>query len=128
MFILAALFLSSCGVGHMIGGGGMMGYQGYTQMDQYQRQQNMGYYPTPSSETARKLKEIDQRYYERIQHLERQILGREQELTLLLNSKYPDINKLRTLNNEIREMNLRLEKEELDYEIESRKIILGNER
>ena len=128
MLILAALFLSSCGVGHMIGGGGMMGYQGYTQTDQYQRQQDMGYYSTPSSEATRKMEEIDQRYYERFQYLERQIQDKEQELTLLLNSDDPDINELRTLNKEIRELNLTLDKEEHDYEIEARKIMSGYER
>ena len=105
-----------------------MGYQGYAQTDQYQERQNMGYYSTPSSESALKLEEIDQRYYERFQNLERQIQDREQELTLLLNSKDPDINELRALNREIRDLNLKLDKEERDYEIEARKIMSGYER
>jgi hypothetical protein len=127
MLILGALFLSSCGVGQMIGGGGMMGYRGYNQTDQYQGQQDMEYFPAPSNESDRRLQELDQRYYEKFHYLEEQIRIKEQELSLLLNRSDPDINELRALNREIRELSMDLEEEELNYEIEARKMISESE-
>lgn len=123
LIIVAAFTLSSCGVGHMFGRSGMMGYRGYDQPERYVDQQNSDYYASPTDELSIKMEELDYKYHERFQYLEGRIRSKENEITLLLNSNDPDIDEIRSINREINELKLKFEEEELNYESDARKII-----
>ena len=60
-----------------------------------------------------------EQFYEESSHLKDQIQMKENALDALLNSKNPDIERLRNLHNEIRDLRMKLTEDRRYYELEA---------
>jgi Spy/CpxP family protein refolding chaperone len=120
MMMAVALALPVYAMGGGMGGGmmgGMMGNSGSGLWNGFQQWQNPGRYGYPPAETGRRSGIQGQRYYGESRDLRNQIQNKENELDGLLNAAHPDMNKIRNLHTEIRNLRERLAEEQQNRDL-----------
>jgi zinc resistance-associated protein len=98
------------------GGRHMMGYWGSS--PEYGR----GDYGNLTSEQIGKLDALDRKFYEDTRELQDQIWKKSRELDIVLNSSEPDLDKAKTLQKEISELQTSLGEKGVNYKFEAHKI------
>jgi Spy/CpxP family protein refolding chaperone len=108
--------------GHGMGRQDMMGSWGSALMDWWQKWQNRGEYTAPTDEQRSRMNAPERDYYKNSAALESAIEKKSKELDTVLNSPDPDIQRVRTLHNEIRDLRETLAKKQLDFERQAQQI------
>lgn len=104
--------------GHGGGGSGMMGNWGETLKNWWQEWQNRRAYQNPASEQRRQREELEQKYQRETGELRKAIETKWAELDDLLNSLDPDMERVRTLHNEIKGLRAELEERRIRHDRE----------
>jgi len=105
--------------GGMGGGSGMTGNFGSRLFEWFQKWQNGSEYANPPVEQEKQMEQLDQQHYEDFAYLKYQIQMKEKELDALLKSTDPDLEKVRALRRDIRELRAEADQEQRNYEIEA---------
>jgi Spy/CpxP family protein refolding chaperone len=105
-----------------LGGGGMTGNWGSGLLDWFQNWRNGSGYTNPPGLGRKQMQELDQQHHEDSAYLKYQIQMKERELDALLKSSDPDIEKVRSLHRDIRELRAEADQEERTYEREAGKM------
>jgi Spy/CpxP family protein refolding chaperone len=111
--------------GGMDGGGGMMGDQRSGLLDWFQNWRNGSEYTNSRGEQWKQMEDLDQQHNEDSAYLKYQIQMKEKELDALLNSTDPDIEKVRALHRDIRDLRAEADQEQRNYELEAARINSG---
>jgi Spy/CpxP family protein refolding chaperone len=106
-------------------GGGGQGSWGSGLLDWFQNWRNGSEYTNPRGEERKRMEELDQQHHEDAAYLKYQIQMKEKELDALLNSTDPDIEKVRALHRDIRDLRAEADKEQRNYELEEARINSG---
>ncbi len=117
VMMTVAFALPVYAMGGGMGGGGMMGNSGSGLWNGFQQWQNPGRYGYPPAETGRRSGVQGQRYYGKSRDLRNQIQSKENELDGLLNAANPDVNKIRNLHTEIRNLREKLAEEQQNSDV-----------
>jgi len=102
--------------GHGGGGSGMMGNWGETIENWWQEWQYRRGYQNPTGEQRRHREELEQKYYRETGELRKAIEMKSADLESILNSPNPDMERARTVHNEIKGLRAKLEERRLEYE------------
>ena len=105
--------------GGMGGGSGMTGNFGSRLFEWFQEWQNGSGHTYPGAEQEKDMERLDQQHYEDAAYLKYQIQMKEKELDSLLKSSDPDLEKVRALRRDIRELRAEADQEQRNYEIEA---------
>ena len=100
-------------------GGGMMNNFGSGLSDWFQKGRTGSEYPNPGVEERRRFEQLEQQHQEDSAYLKFQIEMKEKEMDALLKSTDPDIEKVRALNRDIRELRAAADQEKRDYELQT---------
>jgi zinc resistance-associated protein len=76
-----------------------------------------------SDRNRSRMEELDRKYYEETEGLRNQILEKSEELDALLDTPNPEQERVMALQGEISDLRAGLDRKELDYELEARKIL-----
>ncbi|MFH1122656.1 MAG: hypothetical protein V1758_03240 [Pseudomonadota bacterium] len=106
-------------MGGGMGGGGMMGNSGSDLMDWFRQGQNRSGYAGPAAEERKQIGAVDRQHQEDTVYLKYQIETKEKELDALLNSTNPDMEKVRALHRDIRDLRAESVQEQRRYEVEA---------
>jgi Spy/CpxP family protein refolding chaperone len=106
--------------GHGGGGSGMMGNWGESIKNWWQEWQNRRAYQDPAGEQSRQEEELEQKYQRETGELRKAIGTKSAELDALLNSPNPDMERVRTLHNEIEGLRAELEERRIGHGREMR--------
>ena len=118
--LVAALAIPVFAWGHGWGRGHhMMGYWGSD--PDYCWQDERGY-GSLSKEQRSQLEQLDRKFYSETADLRNEIWTKSAELSTLLNSSDPDLEKAKALQKELSELRARMDEKRLTYELEARKI------
>jgi Spy/CpxP family protein refolding chaperone len=120
MIMAVALALPVYAMGGGMGGGmmgGMMSNSGSGLWNGFQQWQNPGRYGYSPAETGRRGVVQGQRYYGESRDLRNQIQSKEDKLDGLLNAAKPDMNKIRNLHTEIRNLREKLAEEQQNRDL-----------
>ncbi len=101
--------------GHGGGGSGMMGNWGESLWNWWQEWQNRRAYQNPAGERRHQREELEQRYQREAGELRKAIETKSAELDDLLNSPNPDIERIRTLHDEIEGLRTELEERQIEH-------------
>jgi Spy/CpxP family protein refolding chaperone len=107
--------------GHGGGGSGMMGNWGNlgeTFKELWQEWQNRRAYQNPPEEQRHQREELEQKYQRETGELRKAIETKSAELDELLNSPNPDMERVRTLHNEIKGLRAELEDRRIEHDRE----------
>ncbi|MGD8227827.1 MAG: periplasmic heavy metal sensor [Desulfobacteraceae bacterium] len=110
------------GMGGHGGGGSGMGNWGESLWNWWQEWQHRGGYQNPAGERRRQREELEQRYYRQTAELKKAIETKSAELDDLLNSPNPDMERVRTLHNEIKGLRAELEDQRIEHDREMRRL------
>jgi Spy/CpxP family protein refolding chaperone len=105
--------------GGMGGGSGVTGNFGSRLFEWFQKWQNGSGYTNPRGEQEKQMERLDQQHYEDSAYLKYQIQMKEKELDALLKSTDPDLEKVRALRRNIRELRAEADKEQRNYQAEA---------
>jgi Spy/CpxP family protein refolding chaperone len=105
-----------------MGGGGMTGNWGSGLLDWFQNWRNASGYTNSPRLDRQQMQELEKQHNEDSAYLKFQIQMKEKELDALLKSNDPDIEKVRTLHRDIRELRAEADQEQRDYELEAGKM------
>ncbi len=100
------------------GGSGMMGNWGESIKNWWQEWQNRRAYQNPAGEQRREREELEQKYRRETGEMTRAIGIKSAELDDLLNSPSPDMERVRTLRNEIKGLRAELEERRIKHDRE----------
>jgi Spy/CpxP family protein refolding chaperone len=106
--------------GHGSGGSGMMGNWGESIKNWWQEWQNRRAYQNPTEDQRRQREKLEQKYQRETGDLKRAIGIKSAELDELLNSPDPDMERVRTLHNEIKGLRAVLEERRIEHDREIR--------
>jgi Spy/CpxP family protein refolding chaperone len=106
--------------GHGGGGSGMMGNWGESLWNWWQEWQHRRAYQNPAGEQRHRREELEQKYQRETGELRKAIETKSAELDDLLNSPNPDMEKVRTLHNEINGLRAELEERRIEHDREIR--------
>ena len=106
--------------GHGGGGSGMMGNWGESLWNWFQEWQNRGAYQNPAGEQRDQREELEQKYQRETGELRKVIETKSGELDDLLNSPNPDMERVRTLHNEIKGLRTEMEDRQFEHDREMR--------
>ncbi len=82
----------------------------------------VGGYGNLTSEQRNQLNALDRKFYDQTADLRNQIWTKSSEVDSILNTANPDLEKAKALQKEISELRARLDEENLNYQLEARKI------
>ena len=101
------------------------GHHGMDYWDRYYRHGHMYYrgYEGLSDGDRSKLEDLDRTYYQETEGIRNQLYQKSDELYALLDSTNPDSEKVRALQSDISDLRGALDQKEIEYELESRKIV-----
>jgi hypothetical protein len=126
MLMISGIFaVPAYAMGGGMGAGGMMGNWGSGLLNWFQNWRNGSGYTNPPGVERKQMRELDQRHDEDSAYLKYQIQMKEKELDALLKSRDPDIEKVRALNRDIRELRTEADQEQRNYELESGRMSSG---
>jgi Spy/CpxP family protein refolding chaperone len=113
-----------------MGGGGMGGSEitggwGSGLLDWFQNWRNGSGYTNSPRLDRQQMQELDKQHNEDSAYLKFQIQMKEKEMDALLKSNDPDIEKVRILHKDIRELRAEADQEQRDYELEAGKVSPG---
>lgn len=106
--------------GHGGGGSGMMGNWGESLWNWWQEWQHRRAYQDPAGEQGHQREELEQKYQRETGDMRRAIGIKSAELDDLLNSPNPDMERVRTLHNEIKGLRAELEGRQIEHDREMR--------
>jgi hypothetical protein len=113
------------GMSGSMGGSGVMRNFGFGLLDWFQKWRNGSDYARRPGQERKQMVELDQQHYEDSGYLKYQIQMKEKGLDALLKKTDPDIEKVRAIRSDIRELRLLADQEQRNYEIEAGKINPG---
>ena len=132
MFIAVSTFTFSAyamgmggGMSGGMGGSSMMSDFGSGLLDWFQKWRNGSGYALPPAQERKQTEELDQQHYEDSVYLKYQIQMKEKALDALLNSTDPDMEKIRAIRRDIRELRATADQEQRNYELEAGKTNSG---
>ena len=111
-----AFTLPAYAMGGGMGGGGMMGNRGSGLMDWFQKGQDRGEYTR--GQDQRGMTEMDRQHQEDSAYLNYQIQMKEKEMGALLESNGPDMEKVRGLHRDIRDLRQEAAQEQHRYQFQ----------
>lgn len=133
MFIAVSTFTFSAyamgmggGMSGGMGGSGMTGKIGSGLLEWFQKWRNGSANANPPGQVRKPMDELDRQHNEDSAYLKYQIQMKEKQLDALLNSTNPDIDKIRALRKDIRELRAEADQEQRNYEREAGKTNPGN--
>ena len=106
--------------GHGGGGSGMMGNWGESLWNWFQDWQNRRAYQNPAGEQRDQREELEQKYQRETGELRKAIETKSAELDELLNTPNPDMERVRTLHNEIKGLRTEMEDRQFEHDREMR--------
>ena len=106
--------------GHGGGGSGMMGDWGETLRNWWQEWQNRGAYENPPNHQRKQGEEWEQKYRRETAELRKAIEMKSRELDSILDSPNPDVERARTVHNEIKGLRAKLEERRIEHDREMR--------
>lgn len=122
ILILGLVFsLPLYAMGHGMRGGGMMGSFGSGLLDWFQSWRNGNPSTIPYSRDEKEMEERYQQHEEDSAYLKYQIQMKEKELDAQLESRNPDLEKVRALHRDIGALRAEADQEQRSYELEARK-------
>jgi Spy/CpxP family protein refolding chaperone len=108
--------------GHGGGGSGMMGNWGESLWNWWQEWQNRRAYQNPAGEQRHQREELEQKYQRETGELRNAIETKSAELDDLLNSPNADLERVKTLHNEIKGLRTELEDRQIEHDREVRRV------
>ena len=128
MFIAVSTFTFSAyamgmggGMSGGMGGSGMTGKIGSGLLEWFQKWRNGSANANPPGQERKQMGELDRQHNEDSAYLKYQIQMKEKQLDALLDSTNPDIDKIRALRKDIRELRAEADQEQRNYEREAGK-------
>ena len=113
------------GMSGSMGGSGMMGSFGSGILNWFQKWINGSAHTNPLGEQGRQMEQLDRQHYEDSAYLRYQIQMKEKEMDALLKATNPDLEKVRALHRDIRQLRAEAEKEQRNYELKANKMNPG---
>ena len=124
--ILASICASPAhAMGHGMGGGGMTGNWGSALMDFLQHFQNRDDYERATDQDRREREALDRKYDQETAIMKEQIQRKERKLEGLLKAEDPDIEKIRSLHGELRDLRSQLAEEQRVHNLHARRTNSG---
>jgi hypothetical protein len=108
-----------------MGGSGMTGKIGSGLLEWFQKWRNGSANTIPSGQESKQMDELDRQHNEDSAYMKYQIQMKEKQLDALLDSTNPDIEKIKALRRDIRELRVEADREQRNYEHEAGKASPG---